>query len=154
MTDYRIDYDTDVAAWSEPQAELLRRRAAGKRVNEAEFDWTNIAAEIHDVGAAERYRLAQRIGTVLEHLVRLSASPAADLRNGWKATIRNARRDMARTLKDSPSLSREVAAMVAEETPGAREDAAASLAGHGETPLVDIAALTFTEDQMIGPGLP
>ena len=153
MSDYRNSYEADVAAWSEHQAQLLRRAAAGERVND-QLDWANIAAEIQDVGAAERYRLAQRIGTVLEHLVRLSASPAADPRNGWEAAIRNARRDMARTLKDSPSLSHEVAVMVAEETPGAREDAAASLADHGETPLVDIAALTFTEDQVLGPWLP
>jgi hypothetical protein len=36
------DYDTDILLWSEHQAELLRRRATGELVNEAEMDWPNI----------------------------------------------------------------------------------------------------------------
>ncbi len=39
-------YDTDVYAWSERQGALLRRLAAGERVNDADFDWSNIAEEI------------------------------------------------------------------------------------------------------------
>lgn len=37
------DYDTDVVILSEQQAALLRRRAAGELVNEAEIDWPNLA---------------------------------------------------------------------------------------------------------------
>lgn len=44
------DYDTDVVRWSERQAALLRERAAGKLVNEADFERTNIAEEIECVG--------------------------------------------------------------------------------------------------------
>jgi hypothetical protein len=40
------DYETDVVRWSERQAALLRERAAGKLVNEADLDWTNLAAKI------------------------------------------------------------------------------------------------------------
>ena len=40
----------DILLWSERQAELLRRRAAGELVNDAELDWPNIAEEIEDVG--------------------------------------------------------------------------------------------------------
>ena len=39
-------YDEDFVAWSERQAALLRRRAAGELVNDAEIDWTNVAEEI------------------------------------------------------------------------------------------------------------
>ena len=45
------DYDADILLWAEYQAALLRRRAAGELVNEAEMDWSNIAEEIEDVGA-------------------------------------------------------------------------------------------------------
>src|ERR1700688_1472736 len=48
-------YDTDVVAWSERQAELLRRRAAGELVNDAELDWLNIAEEIDSVGSEQRH---------------------------------------------------------------------------------------------------
>jgi len=43
MTDL---YDADILAWSEHQAALLRRRAAGELVNEADLDWPNLADEI------------------------------------------------------------------------------------------------------------
>lgn len=46
-------YDADILAWSEHQAELLRQRAAGELVNEAEPDWTNIVEEIESVGCSE-----------------------------------------------------------------------------------------------------
>jgi len=39
-------YDEDIVLWSERQGELLRRRAAGDFVNDAELDWPNIAEEI------------------------------------------------------------------------------------------------------------
>jgi hypothetical protein len=34
-------YDDDIVLWSERQSDLLRRRAAGELVNEAELDWPN-----------------------------------------------------------------------------------------------------------------
>ena len=43
-------YDADVFEWSQHQAVLLRRRAAGELVNEAEPDWPNIAEEIESAG--------------------------------------------------------------------------------------------------------
>ena len=46
-------YDTDILLWSERQAELLRRHAAGERVKDAWIDWPNIAEEIVDVGRSE-----------------------------------------------------------------------------------------------------
>jgi hypothetical protein len=46
-------YDTDVLEWSERQADLLRRLAAGERVNSADLDWQHVAEEIEDVGKSE-----------------------------------------------------------------------------------------------------
>jgi Domain of unknown function DUF29 len=46
-------YDTDILLWSERQADLLRRHAAGERVNDASIDWPNIVEEIEDVGRSE-----------------------------------------------------------------------------------------------------
>ena len=44
------DYHTDILLWSERQSELLRRRATGELVNDADLDWPNIAEEIESVG--------------------------------------------------------------------------------------------------------
>ena len=54
-------YDTDILTWSERQAELLRRRAAGELVNDAEIDWPNVAEEIEAVGRTERRDMASHI---------------------------------------------------------------------------------------------
>lgn len=51
-------YDDDTLLWSQRQAELLRRRAAGELVNDAELDCPNIAEEIESVGISERRALA------------------------------------------------------------------------------------------------
>ena len=48
-------YDTDIVQWSQQQAELLRRRAAGELVNDADLDWPNIAEEIESVGNEQRH---------------------------------------------------------------------------------------------------
>ena len=43
-------YDKDILEWSERQAELLRRHAAGERINDTDLDWSNIIEEVADVG--------------------------------------------------------------------------------------------------------
>jgi hypothetical protein len=62
------DYETDVYRWSERQGALLRRLAAGERVNDADLDWPNIAEEIETVGRSERASLCSHISNVLADL--------------------------------------------------------------------------------------
>jgi hypothetical protein len=45
-------YEGDILLWSEHQADLLRRRAAGELVNETELDWPNIAEQIEHTGGS------------------------------------------------------------------------------------------------------
>jgi hypothetical protein len=148
------DYGSDVLAWSVEQAALLRRRAAGELVNDSALDWPNIAEEIESVGNSERYRIQSHIATVIEHLIKLQASPAIDPRNGWKTTVRNARRGIERSLKTSPSLRRDVAEMIGEETSAAKQDVAATLKDYGEQAVVAIETMTFTEQQVLGNWFP
>jgi hypothetical protein len=54
-------YDVDIFAWSQRQGALLRRLAAGERVNDTDFDWPNIAEEIETVGRSERSAVASHI---------------------------------------------------------------------------------------------
>jgi hypothetical protein len=142
-------YDADVLAWSEQQAGLLRRRASGGLVNDNDLDWPHIAEEIESLGQSERYRLRSHIGTVIEHLIKLAASPANDPRNGWKTSVRNARRGIRHCLKTSPSLRYEIGQMVLDETRDAQTDVAATLQDYGEQPHVVIEELTYTEQQVV-----
>ena len=81
------DYDLDIYVWSQRQGALLRRLAAGERVNDADLDWPNIAEEIETVGRSERTAVASHIANVIEHLIKLQASPAIEPRAGWHGTI-------------------------------------------------------------------
>jgi hypothetical protein len=148
------DYADDILAWSERQGDLLRRRGAGELVSDAELDWPNIAEEIGSLGQSERYRVRSHLFAAIEHLIKLQVSPATEPRNGWKTSVRNARRGIDRCLKSSPSLRREIAGMILEETSNAKQDVAATLQDYGEQALVPIENLSFTEDQVLGPWFP
>jgi hypothetical protein len=50
------DYDLDFYAWTRRHGSLLRRLAAGERVNDADLDWPNIAEEIETLGRSESHR--------------------------------------------------------------------------------------------------
>ncbi len=67
------DYDTDLLLWSERQAALLRRAAAGERVND-QVDWENVAEEIESLGKSDRRELTNRIRTILTHLIKLDVA--------------------------------------------------------------------------------
>ena len=148
------DYDSDVYAWSQRQGDLLRRLAAGERVNDVDLDWPNIAEEIETVGRSERTAVASHIANIIEHLIKLQASPATAPRAGWQATVKRARIEIESLLGDSPSLRRVVGDLVARETPTGRRLAEVALTEHDETPRVDVHTLTYTEDQVLGEWFP
>ena len=64
------------------------------------------------------------------------------------------RREIARLLKDSPSLRDEVATAIAEELPAIRDEVRKSLALWGASPRVDLEALGYTQSQVLGDWLP
>jgi hypothetical protein len=81
-------YDTDVVLWSEHQAELLRRRAAGELVNEAELDWENIAEEIESVGSEQRHAVESLLLQALLHMLKAEAWPLSREVPHWQAEAR------------------------------------------------------------------
>ena len=81
-------YETDIALWSEQQANLLRRRAAGELVNEAALDWPNIAEEIDAVGRSERRAFESAVVYALLHDLKLKAWPDVLTAPRWRAEVR------------------------------------------------------------------
>ncbi len=146
-------YDTDYARWTDQQAALLRRVAAGERVNDL-VDWDNIIEEIESLGRSQEQELANRVSTILDHLMRLQASPAADPRRGWRSTIVRTRGEVDRLLRGNRTLRESVPTVVAAELPTARGIAAVALEEHGETPTVPLDQLTYTSEQVLGPWFP
>ena len=147
------EYGTDFFLWSREQADLLRRMAAGERVND-QVDWENVAEEIESLGNSDRRDVRSRIHTVLRYLIKLQASPADQPRVGWKRTIVEQRMQIERLVEDSPSLRRFAPEAITKELPSARNMALLDLADFGEQPTADPASLTFTDDQVLGPWLP
>lgn len=78
-------YDTDVLAWSEQQADLIRRLGRGERVNGV--DWENVAEEIESVGLSELHSVQSFLDQILMHLLKINAWPTSDAVNHWEGEV-------------------------------------------------------------------
>ena len=75
-------YDTDALAWSEQQADLLRRLAAGERLNEV-VDWANVIEEVGDVGLSQLHACESLLEQALAHLLKGRAWPSSRSVGHW-----------------------------------------------------------------------
>lgn len=147
-------YRSDFYAWTQAQGRAIR--AAGSGGN-APVDWENVAEEIETLGRSERREVTSRIGTIIEHLLKLSVSPAEAPRRGWIAIVRRTRRDVRKILSDNPSLRPELPSLIESEHGGIPEIVAGDLETVGE--LSDAAVnglqtLKLTPEQVLGDWLP
>ena len=145
-------YDQDLVLWSEQQARALR--AAANAGCNAPIDWEHVAEEIESLGKSDRRALASHIAIVIEHLLKLQASPAQMPARGWKDSILRARGEMEQLLADSPSLRRGIAEMITKGLPRARELVRVNCQDYGEQPLTDLDRIIYTEDQVLGDWMP
>lgn len=104
-------YDEDLLLWSERQAELLRRRAAGELVNDTELDWPNIAEEIEDVGRSELHAVESHLVQALLHMLKAQAWPLTRDVPHWEAEARGQRADARRRFVPSMRQRLDVAAL-------------------------------------------
>jgi Domain of unknown function DUF29 len=148
-------YRKDLVAWSKQQAEALR--AAGRTGSNQLLDWENLAEEIEDLGASQRSAIGSYIMRIIQHLVKLQYSPAAEPRNGWRRTVRLARLQLQKRVDGSPSLKSELGAFVIAETSRGIEYAIADLEEHDEIDEVCAQVLRrarYTEEQVLGDWFP
>ncbi len=92
-----ISYETDIVAWANEQARLVRTGQF------ALLDLEHIAEEIEDVGKSEQRELASRMTLLLAHLLKWQFQPERQSRS-WQITVRNQRRAIQLHLKQVPSL--------------------------------------------------
>ena len=85
-------YERDALAWSERQADLLRRIAAGERLNEA-VDWPNVIEEIQDVGRSALRSCRSLLRHALIHLLKLHSWPTSHAVAHWREEIANVLND-------------------------------------------------------------
>ncbi len=122
----RPHYEDDFYAWTQYQARVLRSlRTADNRL-----DREHVAEEIEDLGKSERDAARSQIRRILEHLLKLQFSPARGPRYDWMATIAEARAGLSDKL--SPTLIRDVEAMLGKLYADARRKAMLALSEFGE----------------------
>lgn len=98
-------YDEDILRWSERQAELLGRIAAGEPVNEAP-DWTNIIEEVGDVGRNMLRACRSHLFQALLHDLKAAAWPASRDAPHWRSEARVARVNAAEAY--APSMRQRI----------------------------------------------
>jgi len=98
-------YDDDILLWSKDQGELLRRLAAGERVNDL-VDWGNVVEEIEDVGRSSLRACRSHLLQVLLHELKAKAWPQSRDVPHWRSEARVARINAADAY--APSMRRHI----------------------------------------------
>jgi hypothetical protein len=110
-------YDTDFYQWTQQQADLLRQGALSA------LDIENLAEEIESMGKSGQRAVESYLRNILLHLLKWQYQPERR-GNSWRLSIRDGRYQVAKRLRESPSLKPKMADMAADEYPLVREYAA------------------------------
>ena len=79
-------YDSDILAWSEQQADVLRS-LAGRRDLPNELDLSHVVEEIEDVGLSQLHAVSSFIRLIMTHAIKCWADPDAPSLLHWHAEI-------------------------------------------------------------------
>ncbi len=121
-------YETDYYAWTQKQAAALRELAE-RRAN-VPLDLANLAEEVDDLGRTHRDAVRSQIRRIIEHLLKLEFSRAAEPRGEWEDTIIDARDEFAD--KITASLRRDITEVLPDLYQRARRKVARGLRRFGE----------------------
>ena len=124
-------YDDDFYAWTQYQAEVLRSMP----VADNRFDREHVAEEIEDLGKSERDAVRSQVRRIIEHLLKLSYSPAEHPRLDWMDTIDDARETLSDKL--TATLRRDVEEALGSLYLRAQRQAARGLRRHSEPDAAD-----------------
>jgi hypothetical protein len=141
-------YQTDYYAWTKQQAAELRRLAAA-RVNST-LDLANLAEEVASLGRSDLATIRSQLRRIIEHLLKLEHSPAADPRFGWRESVIEARDVIPDVI--TATLRREVEAELEKTYQQGRRRAEAALMRHGEREAAHAlpSNCPYSFDQIVG----
>lgn len=120
-------YEQDFYRWTQEQATRLDARQFDA------LDIPHLVEEITSLGKSEQRELYTRLSLLVTHLLKLHLAAQGrpeDLRRagrGWRTTVKTQRLDVAKVLRDNPSLRAAVPAELADAYAIARVEAAAAL---------------------------
>lgn len=98
-------YERDALLWSEQQAGLLRRLAAGERLNDA-VDWPNVIEEVEALGRLELRACESLLLQAMLHLLKLHAWPSNAAGRHWQGEVDVALFEAGRAF--SPSMRQRI----------------------------------------------
>ena len=136
-------YDTDVLEWSEHQALLLRRHAAGEPGNEAP-DWANIIEEVESVGRSQRDAVESLWTLAFLHDLKCEAWPSSRDAPHWRAEARLFRRQARRKFTPSMRARIDVASLYGDALAGLPDSM------DGQPPLPVPVACPVILDELLG----
>jgi hypothetical protein len=91
-------YDKDFYQWTQQTVQMIK----DKKYNLV--DWDNLIEEIETLGRSEKRAVKSHLVILLMHLLKWQYQP--EHRSiSWRASIRNARRELIELLQDNPSLA-------------------------------------------------
>ena len=96
-------YGDDILLWSKQQAELLRRMAAGERVDD-QVDWPNVIEEIEILARSDRREIHHRLAVICIHLLKWTYQRGLRSRS-WRRSVIEARDQIANLVEEGPSLA-------------------------------------------------
>ena len=135
-------YDRDVLAWSEHQADLLRRLARGERVND--LDWEHVVEEIEDVGLSELNSVRRYLRHMLAHLLKVQGWPDSSSTNHWRGEIVTFQKDAAQRFAPSMRQRIDLARLYADA-----QEQLEPVQYEGRAPLPWPTACPFSLDQLL-----
>lgn len=121
-------YETDVYAWSQRQAALLRD-IASRSTRSNELDWEHLAEEIEDVGNSALNAVRSFLRQFLLHLIKAAYSPQQALAPRWGDEAIRFHGDAVDRLTPSMKPLIDIEALWSRAVQGAK----ASLALYGES---------------------
>jgi hypothetical protein len=110
-------YNQDFNLWLSTTAQQLKMRDVHN------LDWDNLLEEIETLGRSEKQSLESNLRILLMHLLKWKYQQEKRS-NSWRSTIREHRKRLQKTFRDSPSLKRYFDEVFDESYQDARELAA------------------------------
>jgi hypothetical protein len=112
-------YDRDILAWSQRQAGLLRRLAAGERVSD--LDWPHVIDEVEDVGRSELRACQSLLTRSMEHLLKIQGWPKNTAVPHWRGEAVTFLREAQRAFSASMAQHLDLAGLFADARDAVRE---------------------------------
>jgi Domain of unknown function DUF29 len=140
-------YKEDYYAWTKQQSAELRRLAAARI--ESPLDLENLAEEVESLGQSDLNTVRSQTRRIIEHLLKLEYSPAADPRLQWRRSVNEAR-EVADHL--TMALRRDLEPDVAIQFDRGRRNAELAMIEHGEREAAKALPRTcpYDLDQIVG----